>query len=694
MNETEAKRRIGKLRETIDHHRYLYHVLDRQDISDAALDSLKHELFQLEQAYPALITPDSPTQRVGGAPLKGFGKITHVRRMLSMEDVFSADELRSWRDRIVKFGESDVEPFHVEVKMDGLAVSLVYKDGVLVQGATRGDGKVGEDVLSNLRTIEAIPLRLRTPSEKEIRAFVRSSGDTIDTAKFTSFLTGPVGRIEVRGEVYMTKKVFKRLNAVQERLGQPQFANPRNVAAGSIRQLDPSVAASRHLDFFGYDLIADIGLTTHEQAHAFLNLVGIRTNPLSEVVKDVDGVDRYYGKISARRERLPYWIDGVVVVVNDDAHFDRLGVVGKTPRGLVAYKFPAAQATTVIEGIRVQVGRTGALTPVAVMRPIQVAGTTVTHATLHNMDEIERLDVRIGDTVVIEKAGDIIPKVISVLKEARDGKERRFRMPKDCPACGTPTERREGEVATYCPNRNCRARSKERIAHFVAKKGADIPGLGEKIIERFLDEGLIRDVADLYTLRKEDILEMERFADRSAENIVQIIDKARTLPLGKLLFALGIRHVGEQTALDLALHFGTFDALRQAGVATLIEVPDVGPKVAESVAAYFSDRATSAMLDRLLAHITIAANEREGTHEGAGMFGGTRVVLTGTLSGMSRDDATAAIRKEGGKVRGSVSSSTDFVVAGEKPGSKLKKARSLGIRVLNEDEFLAMLKRK
>lgn len=693
MNKAEAQKRIEKLRETIAHHRYQYHVLDRQDISDAALDSLKHELFRLEHEHPTLITSDSPTQRVGGEPLKGFGKITHTRRMLSMEDVFSSDELVGWRDRVAKFAGEDIKPFHVEVKMDGLAVALVYQDGLLVQGATRGDGKVGEDVLSNLRTIEAIPLSLRIPSEKEVRAFLKVSGDAVDEAALTSFVTTFTGRIEVRGEVYMTKKVFEGLNAVQERLGQPKFANPRNVAAGSIRQLDPSVAESRQLDFFGYDLIADIGLTTHEQAHAFLNLVGIKTNPFSEVVKDVAAVGTYYKKIESRRARLPYWIDGVVVVVNDDALFDTLGVVGKTPRGLVAYKFPAEQATTVIEDIRVQIGRTGALTPVAVMRPTQVAGTTVTHATLHNMDEIDRLDVRIGDTVVIEKAGDIIPKVISVLKETRDGSEKRFHMPKDCPVCGTSTERREGEVATYCPNKDCYARSKERIAHFVAKKGADIPGLGEKIIERFLDEGLIRDIADLYALRKEDILELERFAERSAENVVQTIDAARTLPFGKLLFALGIRHVGEQTAHDLAVSFGTFDALRQADNDALIEVPDVGPKVAESVLAYFSDDATGAMLDRLLAHITIV-KEEGGDVPQEGVLAGARVVLTGTLSGLSRDEAAEAIRAKGGKVSGSVSSATDFVVAGEKAGSKLKNAQALGVRVLNEAEFLAILKGK
>jgi len=688
MTKAEAQERIKKLKATIEHHRYLYHVLDRIEISDGALDSLKHELYELEQRYPDLLTPDSPTQRVGGKALEKFRKVRHRARMLSMEDVFSFDELQEWRDRIAKHAGRPVEPFHGEVKMDGLAVSLVYENGELAVGATRGDGTIGEDVLMNLRTIEAIPLRLRVPPEKDADAFVARYADGLDEKRFRKAVSALSGRIEVRGEVFMRKKVFDRLNDEQEKNGLPRFANPRNAAAGSIRQLDPAMTAARKLDFFGYACIADAGLTTHEQAHAFLRLIGVKTNPLSDTLADLGAVRKYFQRIGERREKLDYWIDGIVVVVNDDALFSSLGVVGKTPRGQVAYKFPAEQATTVVEDIRVQVGRTGALTPVAVMRPVGVAGTTVTHATLHNIDEIERLGVRVGDTVIIEKAGDVIPKVVKVLSELRPKGTKAFRMPAECPVCGSPVERREGEVATYCPNRGCAARAKERVLHYVSKKGADIPGLGEKIIERFMEEGLVRDASDLYRLRKEDVQELERFADKSAENVIASIDSARSVPLGRFLFGLGIRHVGEQTAEDLASHFGSLDGLRKASEEEIAAVPGVGPVVAESVASFFTDRENGAFVDRLAAHVKVGRGEARKV---TGAFAGKTVVLTGTLGSMSRDEATDAVRREGGKVSGSVSKKTDLVVAGEEAGSKLDKARELGITVLSEARFLAML---
>lgn len=685
MNKAEAKKRIGKLREVIDFHRYNYHVLDKQDISDAALDSLKHELYKLEQEHPELIVPDSPTQRVGGKPLEKFAKVNHRTPLLSMEDVFSFDELTEWRDRIEKFSGRGIKDFYVEVKMDGLAVSLVYEDGQLVSGATRGDGRVGEDVLLNLKTIEAIPLALHQSSEKEIDAFAKRFHGRIDEQKFRQ-AASLVGRIEVRGEVFMTKKTLEKLNEKQRQAKLPEFANPRNASAGSIRQLDPKIAASRHLDFYGYALMAEAGLSTHEQAHAFLPLLGVKVNPESVLAKSVEEVQTQHERVAKKREKLAYWIDGVVAVVNDDALFEALGVVGKTPRGVVAYKFPAEQATTVIDDIKVQVGRTGALTPVAVMCPVNVAGTTVTHATLHNMDEIERLGLKIGDTVVIEKAGDVIPKVVKVLKEARTGKEKVFHMPKRCPICESPVARKDGEVAYYCANPKCYAQTRERIVHFV--RALDMPGLGDKIVDRFIDEGLISDPADLFALKREDVAELERFAEKSSANVIATIQQARKVPFSRFIMGLGIRHVGYETAEDLARHFRAIDMLRQATSEDLAAIPNIGPVVAESLIAYFADAANKALVNKLLRHVEI---ERVAA-KSQGPLTGKSFVLTGTMESMGREEAKVRIRKLGGDVNETVSKKTSFVVAGAEPGSKLDKADKLGVKVLNEKEFLAILK--
>ncbi len=662
MDRHTAKERIAKLREVIDRHRTLYHVHDTQEISDAALDSLKHELYLLEQEHPDLITKDSPTQRVGGKPLAKFGKVQHHLPMLSMEDVFSFDELSAWETRIAKLLGRKPSGYHAEIKMDGLAVSLVYEDGVFVKGATRGDGKIGEDITENLRTIEAIPLRLAAPA---------------------------LGRVEVRGEVFMTKQAFDRLNARMEKEGKPLFANPRNVSAGSIRQLDPAITRERELDFYGYALYGDFGLLTHADAHALMAKLGIKTNPLTTIAKDLREVQAFYEKIGKKRPSLDYWIDGVVVVVNDDAEYERLGVVGKTPRGCVAYKFPAEQATTVIEDIHVQVGRTGALTPVAVMRPVHVAGTTVTHATLHNEDEIVRLGVRIGDTVVIEKAGDIIPKVVKVLTEVRTGKEKRFLMPTTCPVCGSKVVRRDGEVILRCTNEDCYAQTLERLEHFVSKKAIDMPGLGGKILERFVDEGLVGDASDLFRLRKEDIEELERFADTSARNIVATIASRKVVELPRFLYALGIRHVGEETAIALAEQFRSIRALMDATLEELEAVEDVGPVVAGSVATFFADAKKREAVERLLEVMEIRSLPKRAVSKSP--LAGKTVVVTGTLSGFTRDGAKDAIRAVGGKVSGSVSAKTDFVVVGEDPGSKADTAKKLGVRVLNEQEFSAML---
>ncbi len=687
MTKLEAKQRVEQLRKAIDHHRYLYHVLDKQEISEAALDSLKHELYTLEQQYPELITSDSSTQRVAGKALSKFAKVRHRTRMLSMEDIFSFEELKDWIARIQKLTTQRLDQFYCEMKMDGLAMSLVYEDGVLTSGATRGDGTIGEDILQNLRTIEAIPLRLHHPEEKEIDAFVKRHKNTIDVKKFRRVATSLAGRIEVRGEVFMTKQVFDALNRNQEKAGLPPFANPRNAAAGSVRQLDPAITTSRKLDFFGYALLADAGLSTHEQAHEFLQLIGVKINPLSKLVTSAEEIETYHKTVGKKREKLPYWTDGVVVVVNNDEIYEGLGVVGKTPRGTVAYKFPAEQATTVVEEIRVQVGRTGALTPVAVMRPVRVAGTTVTHATLHNQDEIDRLGVMIGDTVVIEKAGDVIPKVIKVITEARSGREKKFTLPKKCPECGAAVERREGEVAAYCTNRDCYARTALSILHVVSKGGVDMPGLGDKLVERFLDEGLIRDAADLYRLKEEDLASLERFGDVSAKKLITMIQSRRRVPLAKFLYGLGIRHVGEETAADIAEKFRTIEAVRAASEEDLAAVPNVGGIVAKSVASWFADSVHKTALDRLLKEVEVE-HAKAATK---GPLTGKTFVLTGTLEKMSRDEAKTRIRALGGDVSESVSLKTTYVVAGEEAGSKLEKAKKLGVTILNESRFLAML---
>ncbi|MBI4457547.1 NAD-dependent DNA ligase LigA [Candidatus Uhrbacteria bacterium] len=688
MTKAQAKERVAKLRQVIDHHRYLYHVFDRQEISEAALDSLKHELYRLEQRFPELITPDSPTQRVGGKPLEQFSKVTHAAPMLSMEDVFSPEELAAWRDRLANYLGRELGGFYAEIKMDGLAVSLVYRDGVLAGGATRGDGRVGEDVLMNLKTIEAIPLTLRVPEEKEISAFLKEFGDGIDEKVFRAAVTGHRGRIEVRGEAFMRKKVFDALNREQEKAGLPPFANPRNASAGSIRQLDSSITRARHLDFYGYALLGDFGLSTHEQAHEAMKLLGVPVNPLNRRAADLGEVEKYHREIGLKRPQLEYWTDGAVVVVNDDKLFERLGVVGKTPRGIVAYKFPAEQATTVVEDVRVQVGRTGVLTPVAVMRPVFVAGTTVMHATLHNMDEIDRLGLKIGDTVIIEKAGDVIPKVVKVLAEARTGKEKAFHMPKKCPECGAAVVRRAGEVAHVCPNKNCPAQSLGRVLHVVSRGAFDMQGLGDKIIERFLEEGLIRDAADLFTLRKEDIAKLERFGDLSATNVIDTIHARKSLPLWRFIYALGIRHIGGETAIDLADRFHDIAALRKASLEELTAVDNVGPVMAESLRGWFDDPENAAFVDKLLRHVVIERPKAKSK----GPLSGQSFVLTGTLESMSRDEAADRIRELGGSVSEAVGKKTSYVVVGADPGSKFEKAKKLKVPILNEKEFLAIVK--
>lgn len=662
MTKSHAAERIKKLRREIDAYRYQYHVLNRLEISEAALDSLKHELYTLEQEYPDLVTKDSPTQRVAGAALPGFKKVTHQVPMLSIEDSFSREETEEWLKRMQKLKPHASFDFYAELKMDGLAVSIVYEDGALAYAATRGDGRVGEDVTHNIRTIEAVPLTLR----KKIS-----------------------GRVEIRGEVYMTKTQLEKLNRALKKKGEPLLANPRNASAGSIRQLDPKIAAERGLSFCGYSIIGSLGTKTHEEAHETIKELGLPTNPHNRYCKNLEEVAKFHDEIAKKREKLDYWIDGVVVNVNDDKLFESLGVVGKTPRAILAWKYPAEQGTTVVRDIIVSVGRTGALTPVAVMDPVQLAGTTVTHASLHNEDEIKRLGLKIGDTVILEKAGDVIPKIIQVLPKLRTGKEKTFHMPAKCPICGSPVKRKEGEVATVCTNPNCFAQELAGILHFAV--AADIMGLGEKIAEQLLQSGLVRDAADLYELTPDDLLNLEGFAEISSKKLVAEIQSRRKMPLDRFVNGLGIRHVGEETARDLAGAFGSFEKLRHAATIGAIHesplraVPGIGEIVAESVAAFFHDARQKQRIDKLLKYVTPTPYALRPTR---GPLTGTIWVLTGTMESLSRDEAKDKIRELGGDVAESVSKKTTYVVVGENPGSKYDKAKKLGLEILDENGFL------
>lgn len=672
MDKQAAKIRIEKLKTEINRHRYLYHVLDRQEISDAAQDSLKHELAELETRYPEYITPDSPTQRVGGEALDTFKKVQHPQPMLSLVDAFSAEELFDWEKRNAKLVPGGTTfDYYAEVKMDGLAVTLIYERGVLAQAATRGDGKVGEDITQNIKTIDAIPLKLELENApREMRAAM-------------------LKRLEVRGEVYMTKKVLAELNRGQVKKKLPEFANPRNAAAGSVRQLDPKVTASRKLNFMAYDLVTDVGQTTHQQAHELMKQLGFRAGEYNKHCTDAQAVEAYHEEIGKIRGAMPYWTDGIVVIVNSIKLFKQLGVVGKAPRGALAYKYPAEQATTVVEDIQVQVGRTGALTPVAHLTPVKVAGSTVSRATLHNVDEIERLGVRIGDTVIVQKAGDVIPDIVNVLPNLRTGKEKRFHMPEKCPVCGSKVERRKGEVAFYCTNKTCYAKQQEGLRHFVSKGAFDIDGLGPKILEQLARADLVKNPADLFDLKTTDLEPLERFAEKSADNLVQAIGAAKKVTLARFIFALGIRHVGEETAIDLAQHFGTIQKLMDATPEEINSLRDIGDVVAKSIYAFFQDKQNVKLVEKLLRKGVVIAHEVRQTKKT--QLSGKKIVVTGTLDSMSRDEAKSRIRQAGGDWVSSVSKHTEYVVVGADPGSKADRAKKLGITLLDEKEFIKLL---
>ncbi len=692
MDLNAAKERITALKKEIDRLRYAYHVEDKELISPEALDSLKKELFDLEIQFPQLITSDSPTQRVGGAPLPEFKKVTHESRMLSFNDAFTEHDMEDWRARFEKLiGEEKERDYYCELKIDGLAIELVYERGVFVRGSTRGDGHIGEDVTQNLRTIEAIPLRL--PPREEVVRRVKTAGLTSETYNLAP------ARLVVRGEVFLSTKEFARINKEARAAGEKPYANPRNVAAGSIRQLDPKVTASRKLDSFEYAIVTDIGQTLHEEEHLLLKAFGFKTNPHNKRVLSMREVFAFREYWDAHREKIPYEIDGVVVIVNDNASFMRGGVAGKAPRCAIAYKFSPREATTRVNDIKVQVGRTGVLTPVAELEPVNVGGVTIQHATLHNYDEIERLGLRIGDTVIVSRAGDVIPQVTGVLANLRTGKEKKFTMPRVCPVDGAPVKK-DG-VAYRCTSPTCGARHREALYHFVSRPAFDMRGLGPKIIDRFLDEGLISDASDIFSLREGDIAALPRFGKKSAEKIIREVSEKKRITLPRFLYSLGIFHVGEETARTLsgeaakrgAVLNTPSDALayfRKRSIQELMEMPDIGPKVAESIHAWFGEARNKALLEKFKrAGITFSA-ERIAAKAGAALAGKT-FVLTGTLAGMSRDEAKEAIRARGGDIAESVSKKTDVVVAGENPGSKLTKAQELGVTTVDEAAFKNML---
>ena len=675
MDKVEAKKRIEKLKKVIEHHRYLYHVLDKPEISDAALDSLKHELKKLEDEFTDLVTPDSPTQRVGGKALKEFKKAPHAVLMLSLEDVFSKEEVWDWISRNTKIVSASGEAeLFAELKFDGLALSLIYQNGELKRAATRGDGRTGEDVTQNIKTIEAVPLSL------EIHGTIKENF----RAKAEKFLKN--GAIEIRGEVLITKNDFQKINTEQKKAGKQIFANPRNLAAGSIRQLDPATTRSRRLDFHAYDLLADFGQSLHSEEHEILSALGFKTDKIARVFKNVNQLFGFHEKISREREKFEYETDGIVVSVNNNDLFKHLGVVGKAPRGAVAFKFAPREATTIVKDIIVQVGRTGALTPVAILEPVGIAGVTVSRATLHNADEIKRLDVRIGDTVIVGRAGDVIPDIKKSLKDLRPKMAKEFRMPKSCPVCAH--ELKQDGVILRCVNIKCPARHRESLYHFVSRGAFDIEGLGPKIIDVLLDDGLIRDAADLFALKEGDIQPLERFGEKSAQNLVSAIQSRREISLPRFILGLGILHVGEETAIDLAENFGSIEKLRVAEKEELERVPNIGEVVAESVFGWFRDGRNREFLGRLLKHVKIEHQKKRAK----GKFFGRTFVLTGVLESMSRDEAKAKIRVLGGDPTESVSKKTDFVVAGSDPGSKYEKAKKLGAKIIDEGEFLKLIK--
>jgi DNA ligase (NAD+) len=663
---TEAlKKRVEKLQEEIEYHNYRYYVLDQPEIPDAQYDRLMRELEKIEEEYPELRSPNSPTQRVGAPPLEEFEIVRHSIPMLSLANAFDESEARDFDKRVKKFlGSSSDTPYVAEPKLDGLAVELVYERGQFVVGSTRGDGVNGENITQNLRTIKTIPLQL---IRKEI----------------------PVPeRLEVRGEVIMQLNKFKSLNRKREEMGEPPFANPRNAAAGSVRQLDSKITAERPLEIYCYGLGEIRGRTfkTHWEILQTFPKWGLRTNPHIQKCQNIDEVLEYYHEMKEKREKLPYEIDGIVIKVDRLDLQTRLGEISRSPRWALAFKFQPKQETTKILDIVVQVGRTGALTPVAVMEPVQVGGVEVSRATLHNQDEIDKKDVRIGDTVIIQRAGDVIPEVVQVIASKRTGSEKKFKMPSKCPVCGAEVVREE--AIHRCIGLDCSAQLKGRIKHFASKRAMDIDGLGVKLIDQLVEKGLVKDVADIYYIEKEELIALERMADKSAQNIIDAIEDSKTKPLSKFLYALGIRHVGETTAEDLARSFSRLDDLFHLSEEDLMEVEGIGPEVAASVHQFFRDKKNKESIDRLK---KAGVKVIEPKAKEKGKLAGKVFVFTGALQYFGRDEARNLVESMGGMTASSVSKKVDFVVIGEDPGSKFDKAKELGIKTLTEEEFKRMI---
>jgi DNA ligase (NAD+) len=662
----QAQARIKELRKVINYHNRLYYVLDNPEISDALYDSLMKELITLESRFPELITSDSPTQRVGGKPLAAFNRVTHREAMISLADAFNEGDLRDFHRRVTEAVGDQVE-YVVELKIDGLAISLTYENGVLVTAATRGDGAVGEDVTQNVKTIKSVPLRLDVPSSQ------------VPTL------------MEVRGEIYLPKEGFQKLNEEREDMELPPFANPRNAAAGSIRQLDPKIAAKRPLSTFMYGMghVEGAWFDTHHEVLEFYKACGFRVNPHIKLFKNFDDVTDYCMSWREKRDLLPYEIDGMVIKVNSLQYQKILGSTVKNPRWAIAYKFPAEQKVSVIEDIIVSVGRTGTLTPNAVLTPVRIAGSTVSRATLHNEDYIKEKDIRIGDSVIVQKAGDIIPEVVEVLKEKRTGTEREFKMPHRCPECGSETIRVPGESAYRCTGVSCPAQIRRSIIHFASRDAMDIRGLGPAIVSLLLSAGLINDVSDIYFLNREDLIPLERMGEKSADNLLNAIKSSKMQPLNRLIFALGIPFIGSKAGTVLAQALGTIEKLQTATYDELVKIPEIGDKMAESIVTFFKQEQTKKLLSRLKdAGVNFKAQEDKG---GLKPLENLTFVLTGTLEKYSRHEAQEIIENLGGRVTGSVSKKTDYVVSGKDPGSKYEKSIKLGIKIIGEEEFEDMI---
>lgn len=669
MSLTEKiKQQIFNLREQINHHNIQYYTFDNPDIPDSEYDKLLRELQSYEEKYPELITIDSPTQRVGAKPLKAFGEIKHVIPMLSLGNAMNEEEFNDFDRKVRELTDENLIQYAAEPKLDGLAVSLRYEQGVLVTAATRGDGNVGEDITQNARTINTIPLRL--------------SGE----------YAPPV--LEVRGEVFMPLSGFDKLNEAVLINGGKAFANPRNAAAGSLRQLDPKITSKRPLEMicYGVGVVEGVDLPeTYSETINWLKTLGLKVSPEREVLDGREACIEYYNKIATKRDKLPYEIDGIVYKVNNISLQNKLGFVSRAPRWAIAHKFPAQEVMTVLLSVEFQVGRTGAITPVARLEPVEVAGVIVSNATLHNMDEINRLGVREGDTVIIRRAGDVIPQVVSVVKSKRPNKTKKISLPKKCPVCQSDLIKPEGQTVVRCTGGlYCEAQRKEAIKHFASRKAMNIDGLGDKIVDQLVDEGLIHDPSDLFRLEAKQLIELERMGEKSAENLISAIDKSKETQLQKLIYALGIREVGEATSLALTKNLGSIDNLMKADKESLVEIPDVGPVVAENIHYFFRQRHNLDIIQNLLNAGVIWPDPEISTHEGSPVNGLTFVV-TGTLTTLSRNDVKNRLQILGAKVSGSVSKKTDYLVAGEKAGSKLKKANDLGVQVLNEQELIELI---